>query len=243
LKSYVQDSSEVDGNYDYSWTPTHGPGQEGEPLSFLDPNDPQNPFNKNLSNEDLNRRDFMFRNYVGGLELINEAAEDDDVSISSRHLSELADDSKHNQTVGQSLKLTDMSPEPSFSRGIDSNMASGRGRQSSKRIKKMGSKRRSQETGNMSGPSPHSVSKSMSQSNMDITVRKTITDMDESSNSQNKRLGGEICLGEYISMSISPNSINRSRIKLRLEDSMSRARGSGPGRDEPSSSTNDAPGR
>jgi hypothetical protein len=185
----------------------------------------------------------MFRNYVGGLELINEAAEDDDVSISSRHLSELADESIHNQTVGQSLKLTDRSPEPSFSRGIDSNMASGHGRQSSKRIKKTGSNRRSQEIGNMSGPFPHSVSTSMSKSNMDITVRKTITDMDESSNSRNNRLVGEICLGEYISMSISPNSINRSRIKLRLEDSTSRACGSGPGRDGPSSSTNDAPGK
>jgi hypothetical protein len=42
----------------------------------------------------------MFRNYVGGLELINEDAEDDDVSISSRNLSELADESIHNQTVG-----------------------------------------------------------------------------------------------------------------------------------------------
>lgn len=239
----MQESSEVDGTYDYSWAPTHGRGQEGEPFNFLDPNDPQHPYNKNLSNEDLNHRDFMFRNYVGGLELINEDAEDDDVSISSGPLSELADDSIHNQTVGQSYKVTDRSPEPSFSRGIDSNMASGRVRQSSKRIKKMSSKRRSQETRNMGGPSPHNVSTSMSQSNMDITVRKTIFDMDESSNSQNNRMGGEIRFEEFNSKSISPNTINRSRIKLRLEDSTSRARSSGPGINEPSSSTNDAPGR
>jgi hypothetical protein len=95
----------------------------------------------------------------------------------------------------------------------------------------------------MSGPSPHSVSMCMSKSNMDITVRKTITDMDESSNSQNNRTGSEIRLGEYISMDISSNPINISRIKLRLGDSPSRTRGSGVGGDDPSSPTNDFPRR
>lgn len=181
-KSYLQDSSN-DGTYDYSCTPTHSRGQDGEPYSILDPNDPQHPYNKNPSIEDLNRRDFMFRTYVGGLELINEDAEDDDVSISSEHLSELAHNSTHNQTGRQSIKATDRSPDHSHSRNVDSIMASGRGRRSAKRIHKMGSKKRSQDTGNSSiyVPSPNSMN--MSRSNVEVSQRRTITDMDESSNS------------------------------------------------------------